>query len=52
MDSLGVSQPGATNLLRKLGAQGIVYEVGTGPGVRHRWICRDVLQILDPESGP
>jgi Fic family protein len=51
MDSLKVSQPGASNLLRKLSAQGIVREVGTGPGVRHRWICQDVLKVLDPESG-
>jgi Fic family protein len=52
MDSLDVSQPGASNLLRRLGAEGIVQEVGTGPGVRHRWVCRDVLKVLDPESGP
>ncbi len=52
MDSLNVSQPGASNLLRKLGAEGIVQEIGTGPGVRHRWVCRDVLKVLDPESGP
>lgn len=31
-DRLGVSQPGATNLLRRLGAVGIVQEVGTRPG--------------------
>jgi hypothetical protein len=52
MGSLDVSQPGASNLLRRLGAEGIVQEVGTGPGVRHRWVCRDVLKVLDPESGP
>jgi Fic family protein len=51
MNSLEVSQPGAANLLRKLAAQGIVQEVGTGPGVRHRWVCHDVLKVLDPESG-
>ncbi len=50
-NSLDVSQPGATNLLRRLGSLAIVEEVGTGPGVRHRWICREVLNILDPESG-
>jgi cell filamentation protein, protein adenylyltransferase len=50
--SLDVSQPGASNLLRRLGAEGIVQEIGTGPGVRHRWVCRDVLKVLDPESGP
>jgi Fic family protein len=52
MNSLSVSQPGAANLLRKLGAQDIVQEIGTGPGVRHRWVCHDVLKVLDPESGP
>jgi Fic family protein len=51
MDSLNVSQPGASNLLRKLGAESIVQEIGTGPGVRHRWVCRDVLKVLDPEPG-
>jgi Fic family protein len=51
MNSLGVSQPGATNLLRRLGTEGIVKELGRGPGVRHRWVCYDVLKVLDPESG-
>ena len=50
-ERLRLSQPGATNILRRLGAVSIVQEVGTGPGVRHRWICHDVLRILDPESG-
>ncbi len=48
---LGVSQPGATNILRRLAAVGIVEELGIGPGVRHRWIAREVLKVLDPESG-
>jgi Fic family protein len=48
---LGLSQPGATNILRRLGAVGIVEEVGVGPGVRHRWVAREVLKVLDPESG-
>jgi Fic family protein len=50
-EGLGLSQPGATNILRKLGEVGILYEVGKGPGVRHRWVCHDVLRVLDPESG-
>lgn len=50
-ERLHFSQPGATNLLRRFGAAGIVEEVGTGAGVLHRWVCRDVLKILDPESG-
>ncbi len=45
---LGVSQPGATNLLRTLTTEGIVREVGDGPGVRHRWFADDVLRVLDP----
>lgn len=49
-DRLGLSQPGASNILRKLAAAGIVEEVGTGPGVRHRWIGSEVLKVLDPES--
>ena len=45
---LGVSQPGASNLLRTLTAAGIVREVGGGPGTRHRWFADDVLRVLDP----
>jgi Fic family protein len=44
---LGVSQPGAGNLLRQLAEQGIVREVGQGPGVRHRWFADDVLRVLE-----
>lgn len=49
-EKVGVTQPGATSILRKLAALGIVEETGTGSGVRHRWICRDVLKVLDPEA--
>lgn len=49
---LGVSQPGAANLLRVLTQYGIVREVGIGPGVRHRWFADGVLQVLDPEQVP
>jgi len=49
-EKLGVSQPGATNLLRRLADEDIVHEVGTGSGVRHRWFGLDVLKVLDPES--
>jgi hypothetical protein len=45
---LGVSQPGATNLLRLLGEHGIVREIGLASGVRHRWISDGVLKVLDP----
>jgi len=45
---LNVSQPGATNLLRTLTAEGIVREVGVGPGTRHRWFADDILGVLDP----
>lgn len=48
---LSVSQPGATNILRRLAEAGIVQEIGSGPGVRHRWIGTEVLKVLDPESG-
>jgi len=47
-EQLGVSQPGATNLLRMLAEHDIVREVGQGSGVRHRWISDGVLQTLDP----
>lgn len=50
-ERLGLSQPGATNLLRQLADEDIVQEVGTGPGVRHRWFGTEVLAVLDPESG-
>ena len=46
---LEVSQPGATNLLRTLTAEGIVREVGEGAGTRHRWFADDVLRVLDPQ---
>src|ERR1700683_373112 len=49
-EKLGVSQPGATNLLRRVADEDIVHEVGTGSGVRHRWFGLDVLKVLDPES--
>ncbi|MFV0493711.1 Fic family protein [Mycobacterium sp.] len=45
---LGVSQPGATNLLRSLTAKGIVREVGSGP-IRHRWFAEEILEVLDPQ---
>lgn len=45
---LGVSQPGATNLLRALTSEGIVREVGEGPGTRHRWFADEILRVLDP----
>lgn len=45
---LGVSQPGATNLLRTLTTEGIVREVGEGPGTRHRWFADGILGVLDP----
>lgn len=48
-DRLGFSQPGANNLLRRLAAHGIVQEVGTGTGVRHRWYSDEILRVLDPE---
>jgi Fic family protein len=51
-DQLGISQPGATNLLRRLTAHGILREQGSGTGVRHRWFSDEVLSVLDPESGP
>ncbi len=44
---LGVSQPGATNLLRQLTAAGVLVEL-PGP-VRHRWFATRVLDVLDPQ---
>ncbi|MDQ2707912.1 MAG: Fic family protein [Actinomycetota bacterium] len=46
-DRLGVSQPGAGNLLRTLAELDVVREVGSGPGVRYRWIATDILSVLD-----
>lgn len=47
---LGVSQPGATNLLRQLGAAGVLDE---RPGTdRHRWYARKILDVLDPQPAP
>jgi Fic family protein len=50
-DQLGISQPGATNLLRRLTAHGILREQGSGTGVRHRWFSDEILGVLDPERG-
>jgi predicted HTH transcriptional regulator len=47
--NLGISQPGAMNLLRALSDEGIVRQVGTGAGVRHRWFADGVLRVLDPD---
>lgn len=49
-ERLGVTQQGASNILRRVASAGILEESGAGPGVRHRWVCRDVLKVLDPES--
>ena len=46
---LGVSQPGATNLLRQLSAVDVLREV-PGP-VRHRWFATGILDVLDPAPG-
>ena len=48
---LEISQPGATNLLRRLTAHGILHEEGSGTGVRHRWFSNEILSVLDPERG-
>jgi len=50
-EQLGISQPGATNLLRRLTAHGILREQGSGTGVRHRWFSDEVLGVLDPGRG-
>lgn len=48
-ERLDVSQPGAMNLLRLLTNHGIVRELGAGVGVRHRWICDQAIDVLDPD---
>jgi Fic family protein len=48
---LEVSQPGATNLLRRLTAHGVLREEGSGAGIRHRWLSDEILGVLDPEGG-
>jgi Fic family protein len=47
-EQLGLSQPGASNILRRLTGQGILREEGSGAGVRHRWFSDEILQVLDP----
>ena len=47
-ESLGMTQPGAANLLRQLTGLGILTQVGEGSGRQQRWFAHDVLQILDP----
>src|SRR5262249_22218775 len=46
-EQLGISQPGATSMLRRLAEQGILREEGTGAGVRHRWFSDEILGVLD-----
>ena len=48
-EQLGFSQPGASNILRRLTEKGILREMGSGAGVRHRWFSDGILQVLDPE---
>lgn len=48
-EQLGISQPGASNLLRRLSDLEVLREVGEGPGVRHLWFAHEVLSVLDPE---
>ena len=43
---LDMSQPGATNLLRQITEAGVLREVGSGPGIRHRWFADGVLDVL------
>lgn len=50
-EQLGLSQPGANNLLRRLTAHGILRQQGSGGGVRHRWFCDGILAVLDSERG-
>jgi Fic family protein len=50
-EQMGMTQPGAANLLRQLTDLGILSEVGEGRGRRRRWFAHDVLQILDPAWG-
>lgn len=49
MDELGLSQPGANNLLKQLTDLEILRVQGEGRGVRHRWFAHDVLDVLDPK---
>jgi Fic family protein len=49
-DRLGISQPGASNLLRLLVDRGVLREVGEGTGTRHKWFADGVLAVLDPEQ--
>lgn len=49
-EQLGVSQPGASKLLRQLSDIGMLREVGEGPGVRHLWFAHEVLAILYPDQ--
>lgn len=46
-DKLNVSQPGATNILRRLAAAGIVEQSGIGPGVRIGGSAATCLRLHD-----
>lgn len=48
-EHLAISQPGAMNQLRTLRDVGILRQVGSTTGTRHRWFADGVLRVLDPE---
>lgn len=50
-DELGISQPGALNLVRRLERQGWLREIGTfGRGSRTYWVAPDVLTVIADAS--
>jgi hypothetical protein len=50
-DELGISQPGALNLVRWLERQGRLREIGTfGRGSRTYWVAPDVLTVIADAS--
>lgn len=50
--ALGVSNPGALNLIRGLEAAETVTEVQRVSGRAKRWVATDVLALLDPQADP
>ncbi len=50
--ALGVSNPGALNLIRGLEAAETVTEVQRVSGRAKRWVATDVLRLLDPQADP
>lgn len=45
--ALGVSHPGALNLIRRLAEMGILTEIAPIPGRSKRWVAHEIYEVID-----